>query len=56
MAMCVEEPRQFVLGKRTAEIAFAILDGRVKVLRQLANDVVLLRARQEEPNCLQVSV
>ncbi len=30
--MCVEERRQFVLRERTAEIAFAILDGRVQVL------------------------
>ena len=56
MAMRVEECGQLVLGERTAEVGFAILDGRVKVLGQLANDVVLLRPRQEEPNGLQVSV
>ena len=45
-----------VLREGTTELFLAIFHLRDEVLGELTDDVVLVVARQEEPNCLQIPV
>ena len=52
MPVTAEQLRLFVLGKRASERLLAILHLREQVLRQLADDVVLMAAGKKESNGL----
>ena len=52
MAMTAKDIGLLVLGECAAERFLAILHLREEVLRELADDVVLLTPREKEPNGL----
>ena len=56
MAVTTQDVGQFVLGQLAIERCGAFLDLGGQVLREFANDVVLLAAWQEEPDGTKVTI
>jgi hypothetical protein len=51
----LEDRILFVLGQWTAKLTLAVLELRVQVLRELADDVIRLVGGQECPNVLEIA-
>ena len=56
VAMAAQDVGLLLLSQRPAELLGSVFHLREQILRQLADDVVLLTARQKKPNGLKIPV